>query len=279
MITINAHQHFWELHRFNTTWLDAPPLAPIRRNFLPEDLAPLLDAAGIQKSIFVQTQHNLAEARWVLRLAKKHEFLAGVVGWLDLASDDCERQLLEFREDPKFVGARHITQDEPDDDFIIRDDVLRGLALLEKHQLPFDLLFYPKHLRHAATIARKLPDLPLVIDHLAKPRIASGEMKPWIDDLRAAARCPNVCCKLSGLVTEADWRSWKPVDLRPYVRAALDAFGPERCMYGSDWPVCLLAGDYGRVHAALVEALGELSPGDRERIFGLTAARFYRFPL
>jgi L-fuconolactonase len=280
MTVIDSHQHFWELNRFMYGWLDAPQLAPIRRNFLPSDLAPLLKQAGVDKSIFVQTQHNLAEARWVLRLAGQYDFIAGVVGWVDLASPDCERQLLEFRGQPKFVGVRHITQDEPDPDFIVREDVLRGLAVLEKHAVPFDLLFYVQHLRHAATLAKRFPALPLVIDHLAKPRIkagmAAGEMAGWSDDLRAAAQYPNVYCKLSGLVTEADWAHWKPADLRPYVRTALDLFGPERCMYGSDWPVCLLAGSYQAVIDALRECVSDLSPTDRDRIFGGTAARFYR---
>ena len=224
----------------------------------------------------MQTQHNLAEARWVLRLAEQHDFLAGVVGWVDLASEDCERQLLEFRQFPKFVGVRHITQDEPDVNFIVREDIVRGLRTLEQHQVPFDLLFYPQHLKHAATLAERLPNLPMVIDHLAKPRIKLGEMTPWVEDLRAAARHQNVYCKLSGLVTEADWEHWRPEDLRPYVRAALDAFGPERLMFGSDWPVCLLAGSYGQVFAAMREALEECSAGDRERIFGGTAIEFYK---
>lgn len=273
---LDAHQHFWELHRFNYGWLDAPQLAPIRRNFLPADLVPLLPTAGVDKTIFVQTQHNRAESRWVLRLAEQYDFIAGVVGWVDLASPDCERQLLELRGNPKFVGVRHITQDEPDENFIVRDDVLAGLAVLEKHGVPFDLLFYVQHLRHAATLGRRFPELPLVIDHLAKPRIKAGEMSGWSDDLRAAARFPNVYCKLSGMVTEADWQHWRPSDLRPYVRAALDAFGPERCMFGSDWPVCLLAGSYQAVVEALRDCVADLSPGEREWIFERTARTFYR---
>ncbi len=279
MTVIDSHQHFWELNRFLYGWLDAPQLAPIRRNFLPSDLAPLLGQAGVDKSIFVQTQHNLAEARWVLRLAQQYDFIAGVVGWVDLASPDCERQVLEFRQHPKFVGIRHVTQDEPDPDFIVRDDVLRGLAILEKHAVPFDLLFFVQHLRHAATLAQRFPALPLVIDHLAKPRIKTSDSAGWIDDLRAAAQYPNVYCKLSGMVTEADWAHWKPANLRPYVRTALDFFGPERCIYGSDWPVCLLAGSYQAVIDALRECLADLSATDHDQVFGGTAARFYRLAL
>lgn len=277
MIKIDAHQHFWQLDQpFNYRWLDAPDLAPIRRDFLPDDLAPLLQAAGVDRSIFVQTQHDTAENRWVLDLAEQHDFLAGVVGWVDLAAPDCERQLLEFADHPKFVGVRHVTQDEPDDDFLIREDVLRGLGVLQKHGVPFDLLLYVKHLRHVPTLARLLPDLPMVIDHLAKPDIKNHRLGDWLPDFRAAAACPNVSCKLSGMVTEADWQNWTAADLKPYVQEALDAFGPDRVMYGSDWPVCELAGSYGRVHDALVEALGPIGEAENAAIFGGTAARFYR---
>ena len=273
---IDAHQHFWQLSQpFKYGWLDDPEFAAIRRDYLPDDLKPHLQNTGIDRTVFVQTQHNVEENRWVLKFAEDHDFIAGVVGWVDLASPDCETQLLEFQEHPKFVGIRHVTQDEPDDDFIIRDEVIRGLKVLEKHQVPFDLLFYVKHLKHAATLARELPELPMVIDHLAKPCIKDGITEGWIDDLRAAAQFPNVFCKLSGMITEADWQHWKSVDLRPYVEAGLEAFGPQRCMFGSDWPVCELAGSYEQVHAALDEVLGPMSATDREWIFGKTAIQFY----
>ena len=278
-ITIDAHQHFWQLSRpFNYAWLGAPELAPIKRDYLPEHLEPHLRAAGIQRSIFVQTQHNLDENRWVLGLAEQHPFLAGVVGWVDLASPDCERQVIEMKQHPKFVGVRHVTQDEPDDDFIVRPDVLRGLGVLEKHGLPFDLLFYVKHLRHTATLAARFPNLSMVIDHLAKPRIRDRRMDDWLPHMTAAAGSPNVYCKLSGLVTEAEWRRWTAADLKPYVQTALELFGPERCMFGSDWPVCEVAGTYRQVYDALIEALGPISAGERNAIFGGTAMRFYRLP-
>ncbi len=272
---IDAHQHFWHRGKFKDAWLDEPQHKPISGSYLPEHLAPLLRQCGIDGSVFVQTQHDLGENRWALDLAKKHPFILGVVGWVDLASADCEKQLLEFKADPKFVGIRHITQGEPDDDFIVRDDVVRGLKILEKHRVPFDLLFYVKHLKHAATLARKLPDLPMVIDHLAKPRIKEHQTDGWIDPLKAAAKFPNVYCKLSGMVTEADWKGWTPKDLTPYVQAALEAFGPDRCMYGSDWPVCLLAAPYPSVVATLREALGPISDAERAKIFGGTAEKFY----
>jgi len=269
---IDAHQHFWQLSKpFNYGWLQGP----INQDFLPGDLLPHLQNTGVQKTVFVQTQHNLAENRWALGLADQFDFLAGVVGWVDLASPACEDQLLEFRTHPKFVGVRHITQGEPDDDFIVRPDILRGLKVLEKHRVPFDLLFYVKHLKHAVTVARAVPGLPLVIDHLAKPRIKDGSMADWLPHLQAAAACPNVYCKLSGVVTEADWASWKVSDLTPYVRAALECFGARRCMFGSDWPVCELAASYEQVYEALNDVLGAISVDERAAIFGETAIRFY----
>ena len=274
---IDAHQHFWKLDMpFDHAWLAEPQHAAIHKTYLPEHLEPLLKAAGVDKAIFVQTQHDVEENRWVLGLAEENDFLAGVVGWVDLASDACEDQLAEFKDHPKFVGIRHITQGEPDDDFIVRPDVLAGLKVLERHGVPFELLFFTKHLKHAPAVAEHVPDLPLVIDHLSKPNIKERQFDDWAVDIKAAAAYQNVYCKLSGMVTEADWENWTPADLRPYVETALEAFGPERCMYGSDWPVCELAGSYAQVHSALDEIVGALSPSDRAQIFGGTAQSFYK---
>lgn len=273
---IDAHQHFWQLSKpFQYEWLKTPRHAPICRDFLPQHLKPLMDQAGVQRTVFVQTQHNVEENRWVLSMANEHPWIAGVVGWVDLASPQVEEQVREFKQFQKFVGVRHVTQDEPDDDFIIRPQVLRGLGVLEKHHVPFDLLFFVKHLKHAATLAQRFPGLPMVIDHLSKPRIKDRSIDDWLPHLREAARFPNVYCKLSGMVTEADWQHWKPADIRPYVQHALELFGPSRCMFGSDWPVCELAGSYQRVFDALSEALGPISAADRAAIFGGTAAKFY----
>ena len=275
---IDAHQHFWDRTdtRFDHSWQESPGMEEICRSFLPPDLKPLIDEVGVKKTIFVQTQHNVEENRWVLDATANCGFVAGVVGWVDLGSKDCEDQLLSFQDESRFVGVRHVTQDEPDDDFIVRPDILRGLAVLEKHDVPFDLLFYTKHLKHADRLGRELPNLPMVIDHLSKPKIKDGVVDGWREDLRAAAKHPNIFCKLSGLVTEADWQTWTPSDLKPYVETALECFGPERCMYGSDWPVCELAGSYQRVFDALVEVLGPISDTEREAIFSGTATKFYR---
>jgi L-fuconolactonase len=272
---IDAHQHFWKLGMFDTAWLESPEHEPINRDYLPEDLAPLIAGAGVDRTVFVQTQHNVEENRWVLGLADEHDFIAGVVGWVDLASPECEQQLLEFVDNPNFCGIRHITQGEPDVDFIIRPDVIRGLKVLEQHQVPFDLLFYVQHLHHATALARELPDLPMVIDHISKPHIKDQRLDDWEANFRAAAACENIYCKLSGMITEADWDRWRPEHLTPYVQVALEAFGPERLMFGTDWPVCELAGTYQQVIDALNEALGPISEDEREQIFFSTANNFY----
>ncbi len=197
MNRIDAHHHLWQLGHFDYRWLEAPELAPLQRNFLPQDLAPLLQAVQVDRTIVVQTQHDLAENEWALRLAEQFDFLAGVVGWVDLRSSRCEEQLLEAIAHPKFVGVRHLTQDEPEDDFLIRPDVLAGLKVLAKHDVPFDLLLQVRHLPRVAALASQLPGLRLVIDHLAKPRIRDGHLDDWARHLRAAAEYPNVFCKLS----------------------------------------------------------------------------------
>lgn len=273
---IDSHQHFWKLDLpFDYGWLHEPQHAPICRDYLPSDLAPLINSAGVNRSVFVQTQHNLEENRWALKLAEQSPFLAGVVGWVDLASEQCEEQLSEFLPNPKFVGIRHITQGESDENFIIRPDVVRGLKVLQKHKVPFDLLFYVQHLKHASTLAQMLPELPMVIDHVSKPHIRTRELAEWRTDLVNASKYPNIYCKLSGMVTEADWKTWTSGDLKPYVETALEAFGADRCMFGSDWPVCELAGTYQQVFDALNECLGTISDFERQNIFCDTAKRFY----
>lgn len=279
-VRVDAHQHFWDLEEhFNYRWLEKPELKKIHRSFLPDDLKPYLDAAGIDYSIFVQTQHTVEENRWALKLADDNPFIAGVVGWVNLIGLDCEDQIRHFKQHPKFVGVRHITQDEADDNFIIREEVLNGLKLLEKHQVPFDLLFYVKHLKHVTRIVKHCPDLKLVIDHLSKPEIKAQRLDNWRVNFRLAATFPNVYCKISGMLTEADWDNWTPADLRPYVDLALEYFGPQRCMFGSDWPVCELAGSYADIIAATRELLSGLTESEQAAVFGETAKSFYNLQI
>ncbi|MGC4006707.1 MAG: amidohydrolase family protein [Pirellulales bacterium] len=274
---IDAHHHLWKREQpapFDYGWLARPGNERIDRDFLPEDLGPHLQACGLDGAICVQTQHHLGENRWALNLAQQHDWMLGVVGWVDLTSTDCESQLLEFKDQSKFVGIRHVVQDEPDD-FLLRPDVLRGLRVLENHDVPFDLLVYARQLKHAAPLAQTLPKLRIVLNHLGKPRIRDGAFDGWLKDFRVIANCPNVVCKLSGLITEADHSRWEIDDLRRYVDAALDCFGPERLLFGSDWPVCELAGEYERVYTAATELTAALSDAERAAIFGINATRVY----
>lgn len=276
-LIVDSHHHFWDrtITKFDYSWQESEGLAKICKSFLPDDLRPMIDRAGVDKTIFVQTQHNVEENRWVLGLAEENDWIAGVVGWVDLASPECESQIEEFKAHPKFVGVRHVVQDEQNDDFIIQADVLRGLGVLEKHNVPYDLLFYVKHLKHAATIAQQFPNLRLVIDHLAKPDIKEAKTDDWKEHFIEAAKHENVYCKLSGMVTEADWENWNPDDLKPYVDIALNCFGSERCMFGSDWPVCELAATYQQVFDGLMHCIGGVSESEQEKILGLNAIEFY----
>lgn len=274
---VDAHQHFWDRSRkeFDYSWQETPEMSAICRDRMPEDLRPLLTVAGVDQTILVQTQHNLDENRWALKLADQHDFIAGVVGWVDLQSDDCCRQLEEFRDHSRFVGIRHITQDEPNDGFIVSEPVAAGLAVLQQQSMPFDLLLYDRHLRHVPALARRFPDLPLVIDHLSKPPIRRGTLDPWRSEIRAAAGFPNVWCKLSGLVTEADRDRWSIEQIRQYADVVLECFGPGRLMFGSDWPVCELAAGYQQVYDLAKQLISQLGDSEQTRIMGGTAIEFY----
>ncbi len=276
-VVVDAHQHFWDRSReeFDYSWQETPEMSAICRDRMPDDLRPLLAASGVDQTILVQTQHHLDENRWALQLADQHDFIAGVVGWVDLQSDDCRRQLEEFQDHSRFVGIRHITQDEPDDDFIVGESVAGGLAVLQQLSMPFDLLLYDRHLRHVPALARRFPDLPLVIDHLAKPPIRTGEIKNWQSDIAAAAEFPNVWCKLSGLVTESDRDRWSFEQIRPYADVVLECFGPRRLMFGSDWPVCELAAGYQEVFGLASQLISQLSDSEQARILGGSAIECY----
>lgn len=276
-LVVDAHQHYWDARRFDYGWLDQG-LPALDRAFLADELEPQLAGAGVTHTILVQVLHLAGETEWMLRLADAHQTIAGVVGWVDLTRDpdDVARELEALRRHPRLVGIRHLVHEEPDDDWLAREDVVRGLAVLEDLDVPFDLLLRPQHLRHVPRLSERLPRLRMVIDHIAKPQIRDHRMEPWATELRTAAENPNVWCKLSGMITEADLASWTPDDLAPYVETTLDAFGPDRLMYGSDWPVCTLAGSYERVIGALRHVLGELDPAVETSIFGGSAVSFYR---
>ncbi len=222
---------------------------------------------------FTQSLH---ETEFLLALADANPFILGVVGWVDLRAPDVREQLALYARHPKLVGIRHIVQDEPDDDFLLRPEFRRGLALLADFELTYDLLLYPKHLRVARELVQLFPKQRFVLDHLAKPFIKAGSLAPWEQDLRALAKHKHVLCKVSGLVTEADWHGWRPADFTRYLDVVFGAFGPDRLMFGSDWPVCTLAADYALVEAALHQALAPRTAAERAAIFGGTAMRVYR---
>ncbi|HAM72146.1 MAG TPA: amidohydrolase [Verrucomicrobiales bacterium] len=271
---LDAHQHFWNLAQFPHPWI-TPELPALRRDFGPADLKPHLERHSLDGSILVQTFSSLEESRFFLSLATQHPWIRGVVAWVDLTDPDVGETVEALQEHPKFVGIRHVVHDEPDPLWLNRHEVMAGLATLELHRVPYDLLLRPQHLPAAIEVARHYPGLPLVVDHIAKPRIAQEGWGEWAEGIRSLARFPNVWCKLSGMITEAARGGWKPEDLKPYVRHVLEVFGPERLMYGSDWPVCLLAGSYDQVVEALEANLKDLSTQDRERIWGESAAAFY----
>ena len=271
---IDAHQHFWNYSAAEYPWIGAG-LERLARDYLPSDLEPLLAAKQIDGSVAVQARQSVEESLWLLALAKAHPLVKGVVGWVDLRSDRVGDDLRMLAANPTFVGVRHVVQDEPDPRFVLGEGFIRGLRQLRQHGLTYDLLLYPTQLPAAIELVGLLPEQPFVVDHLAKPRIVAGEIDGWGRDIRAIARHDNVCCKVSGMVTEAVRRGWKRDDFTPYLDVVLEAFGPERLMFGSDWPVCLLAGEYADVAAIPRDYFSRLSATEQRMIWGDTAAEFY----
>ncbi len=272
---VDSHHHLWDLSRLEYGWMPPPPNV-LAQNYLPEDLAPALKRNLVSKTVLVQAHTSVEEATWMLDLADANEFIAGVVAWVDLTSPQVGRYLDELAKRPQLVGFRPPVHDEPDDDWIVRTDVIAGLKEVARHDLAFDLLFRPQHLKHAATIAEKVPGLRMVLDHIGKPLIADGVMEPWATDIAAVADIPGVHCKVSGMVTEADHDNWKVDDLRPYVTHVIEQFGYDRVMWGSDWPVCLLASSYDDVRESAMTAIGDCSHEEWSKLMGGNAIDFYR---
>jgi L-fuconolactonase len=271
---IDAHLHFWRYAPATHGWIDER-MGILRRDVLPEELGPLLAAHGFFRCVAVQAAQSLAETRFLLELADRHDFIGGVVGWVDLRSPEVERQLQTFAAHPRFKGVRHVAQDEPDERFLVRDDVMNGISALESFGLAYDLLVYPRQLPAAVELVRRFPRQRFVLDHLGKPPIAQGDLAPWREAVRELGRLPNAMAKLSGLVTEASWAEWTPAQLRPVLEVAFEAFGPQRLMVGSDWPVCTLAGDYGRVVGVVKDYLAGRPQAEQDAVLGANAARFY----
>jgi len=272
---IDAHQHFWDVTKLSYPWM--PPGDNIlRRNYLPEDLAPILQQNGFDGTVAVQANVVIEETWWLLDLASRYDIIKGVVAWVDLTDERVGDTLDQCQRHPKFKGVRHIVHDEPDVGWLLRPDVIRGLKELARRDIPYDLLLRPAHLPLIPELADKTPGLRMVIDHIAKPLIAAHRMEPWERDIETVAQLPGMHCKLSGMITEADHANWTPGDLRPYVQHILKIFPPGRLMFGSDWPVCKLAGNWKQVLAAFTQACGPLPQPERNRILGETAVAFYR---
>lgn len=269
---IDAHQHFWRYSPATHGWID-DSMAVLKRDFLPEALQPLLRAHGYDGCVAVQAQLDVAETKWLLALADQHPFIRGVVGWVDLCAPEAASALAALAH-PKLRGIRHVVQAEPDD-FMNRADFRRGIAALAPLGLTYDILVYHRQLPAAVSLVERFAEQRFVVDHVAKPDIAQGTREPWATQMRALARHPHVFCKVSGLVTEAQWQSWTEEQLRPYLDLVFEAFGPERLMIGSDWPVCLLAGDYDRVMGVVEEYVARLPAASAAAVLGGTARRFY----
>ncbi|MFW6387819.1 MAG: amidohydrolase family protein [bacterium] len=273
-MTIDAHQHFWTYNDTDYTWI-GETMAPLRRDHTPEDLLPQLRQVGVDGTVAVQARRLVRETDYLLALSDTHEWIRGVVGWVDFASDELEVQLEYYGAHANMKGVRELIHDMPDTDYAMSDVHRKAVGLLGRYGLTYDLLLRPQHIAAATRLVDLYPEQPFVIDHIAKPNIAAGEMSPWREHIEEIARRPHVYCKLSGMVTEANWSTWTPETLHPYLEVCLEAFGPSRLMIGSDWPVCTMAGSYESVMTAVMRYVRTLSPDAQADILGNTCARFY----
>ena len=271
---IDAHQHFWHYNQVEYGWI-GNNMQVLKNDFLPNHLKAELTTVGFDGCIAVQARQTLEETKWLLKLASENDFIKGVVGWVDLCSDKIEDQLKEFSLNPKLVGVRHVVHDELDDLFMARDDFQYGISLLQKYHLTYDLLLFPKHLPLAMELVQKFPNQKFVLDHIAKPDIKGEIKEPWVTDIRKLAQLPNVYCKLSGMVTEANWDSWKADDFRFYLDTIFEAFGPDRLMIGSDWPVCTVTGSYQSVLSIVIDYVKKFDNSISFKILGTNCLNFY----
>jgi L-fuconolactonase len=274
MARIDAHQHFWHFDPVRDSWI-TPEMAAIRRDFLPPDLRPSLQQHGLDGCVAVQASQSEAETNWLLELAAAHDFIKGVVGWVDLQAENIQERLAYYSQFEKLKGFRHVLQGEADRALLLRPAFKRGLSALYAHRFTYDLLILPDQLKYAAELANGFDRQQFVLDHIAKPLIKAGEIEPWRRDLRALAAHDNVLCKVSGLVTEADWQHWQPQDFWPYLDVVFEAFGPTRVLFGSDWPVCNVAGGYDCMYTLVADYVARLSASEQAQFWGGNAVRFY----
>ena len=271
---IDSHQHFWRYDPARHDWINQD-MSVLMRDFLPEHLIPELSAHGIDGCVAVQADQSEDETIALLDLAAQNRQIMGVVGWVDLAVPNVDARLEYFSKFKKLRGLRHIAQAEPDDSFLLRDDFCRGVGLLRQFDLAYDILIYARQLPAAIQLAERFPDQKFVLDHIAKPAIRDREIEPWAANIRRLAASHNVYCKVSGMVNEARWANWVQQDFTPYLDVVFEAFGAERLMFGSDWPVCLVAGNYSRVREVLASYIRDFPAEQQQKIFGLNAVRFY----
>jgi L-fuconolactonase len=271
---IDAHHHLWKFNESDYAWMDES-MSLLKQDYLPQDLANQLEASNVTGTVVVQARQTLEETAWLLELAGRYPFIKGVVGWLDICSGQLNRQLEAFSGNPRLVGVRHVIHDEPDDDFMLRPDFIRGMEKLVQYNLSYDLLIFPKHLGKAQELVSLFPDQRFVLDHLSKPLIRTGTLDPWKEEIFALSEHANVWCKISGMVTEAHLENWKYEDFIPYLDTVSEAFGPDRLMIGSDWPVCRLAGEYQQVLEIPVRYFRDFEPADKEKIFRLNCIECY----
>jgi len=272
---IDSHHHFWNYDPVRHSWIDQSMVA-IQRSFLPEDLRPALKKNHIDGTILVQVDQTEDETNQFLDLAAKNEFIMGVVGWVDLQDSNVRDRLEVFSQFEKIVGFRHIVQGEPDDSFMLREDFLRGISALQDFDYTYDILVFPRQLPAAIVLAERFPNQSFVLDHIAKPLIKAGKIEPWASHIQELGKCENVFCKVSGMITEAGYDTWSADQIKPYLDVVFEAFGVDRIMFGSDWPVCLVAGSYDKVIGLIEGYTKNLGSSEREKIFGLNAQEFYR---
>ncbi|HJX65011.1 MAG TPA: amidohydrolase family protein [Polyangia bacterium] len=274
-MVVDSHHHFWRYSSAEYGWID-DSMAVIRRDFLPADLKQEMGIAGVDAVVSVQARQSVEETRWLLDLATQNPFIAGVVGWVPLVSPTVAADLAQFAAHPKLVAIRHVLQDESDPLFMLSADFQAGIRALRAYNLSYDILIYHRHLPQTIELVDRHPEQTFVVDHMAKPAIKQGTIEPWARGMRELARRPHVCCKLSGMVTEIGRPHWSLADLRPYFDVVLEAFGPERVLFGSDWPVCLVACGYARWMEIVQELIAPLSSAERAAILGDNARCVYR---
>ena len=272
---IDSHHHLWDVGKFEYSWMPRDN-SILRRNYLPDDLEPNIINSGVGSTIVVQATHNILESKFLLYLASQTEWIAGVVAWVDLHLEDVEKVIEELMALGPLVGIRHQVEDDPDDDWLVSDLSIRGLTVVANQNLAYDVLIKPRHLKHIPVVADRVPNLRMVIDHIAKPFIGQAIMEPWATDMMDAAEASGAFCKVSGMVTQASKDKWAAADFRPYVKCVREIYGVDRLMWGSDWPVCLLAADYNTVLDIALDAMGSMSDKDRHRFLSGSASEFYR---